>query len=113
MYRARSRAGLSLREAAEKVSRLKLVSSNTLGRLEHLTEPPRSKNQRQAAYIASLAYKIDPREFDLSENDRPPWATDEVIEELRRSTKWYLEEDETAGSRRLYAVGPARLPGIW
>lgn len=113
MYRARSRTGLSLREAAAKVSRLKLVSSNTLGRLEHLSEPPRSKNQRHAAFIASLAYKIDPREFDLSENDRPPWATDEVVEELRRSIEWYSAGSETAGHRHLHSIGEVRLPGIW
>jgi transcriptional regulator with XRE-family HTH domain len=112
MYRARSRAGLSLREAAEKVSRLKLVSSNTLSRLEHMSFPPRSRNQRQAAYIASLAYKIDPSEFGLSENDRPPWATDTVIEELRTSTNWLIGEDITAGQTALYLVDPARLPGI-
>ena len=112
LCRARSRAGLSLREAAEKVSQLQLVSSNTLSRLEHNVFPPVQKRQRQTAYVASLAYKIDPSEFDLSEHDRPPWATDAVVEALRTSTKWLTAEPITAGQPPLLLRLPARLLGI-
>lgn len=110
--RARARAGLSLREAAEKVSQLRLVSSNTLGRLEARPDAPKLKTQRQAAYIAALAYKVWPSDFDLTEDDRPPWATDAVIRELRMSTTWEIDEDITAGQTHLFGLGPARLPGI-
>src|SRR4051794_39219594 len=68
---ARGRAGRTLREAADVVSRVIPVSSTTVRRLEDLTEVPAERRRRNVAFCTLLVYGFDPTSFGLSAEDAP------------------------------------------
>ena len=76
MKRAREGvAGLTLDEATFLVGHWMLTTKSTIARLErHPVVPvgPRTRAQRQLAYVLCLCYEIDPAEFDLGPGDLPP-----------------------------------------
>lgn len=90
LARARSRSGVSLKEAAARVSDLAPVSYSSIMRLESMTEPPADRKRRMVAYLTLIAYGFDPEQFGLSENDIPKWITKEVLADLPISGKgWF------------------------
>ena len=65
--RARERAGLTVREAADLVSQIHETSYRSIARLEELHVPPTGRRQL-LAYLALLAYGYDPDDFGLGDS---------------------------------------------
>lgn len=63
--RARERAGLSLRQATELVSRVLPTSLKSLARLEEQIHAPEDGRRQLTAYVALLAYGFEPDGFGL------------------------------------------------
>jgi hypothetical protein len=101
LSRARKRSGVSLKEAAARISRITRVSYSTLMRLEDLrVEPdrttPKGQERRVLAYLALLVYGIDPHSFGLSERDLPRWMTKEALGLLRPKSACLTGADAAA-----------------
>ncbi len=85
--RARSRSGLSLKEAATRVSQVLPVSYSTLMRLESMPQPPTDLKRRIVAFLTLVAYGYDPQRFDLDPGDLPRWITPDALADLRVTQK--------------------------
>jgi hypothetical protein len=69
-----------------------LTSAGTISRLESMTDVPsgpRQQRNRQVAYVLCRAYRVDPAEFGLSDDDNPPGVTLAPRSEDSPSTIWY------------------------
>jgi hypothetical protein len=67
LRRARDRARLNVRQAAALIDPYVTTSYATLARIERNSEQRPKGRAAQIAYVALLAYGIDPRDFDLDE----------------------------------------------
>lgn len=78
MQRAREDvARLKGKEAAELISPYFFTSGATISRLEAMEEVPspldgKMRARRQLAFVLLRAYRMDPTDFDLSDDDLPP-----------------------------------------
>lgn len=104
--RARTRSGVSLKEAAARVSQFEQVSYTSLMRLERLGSVPSDGRRRIIAYLALVSYGYDPEDFGLSANALPRWMTGEALTGLRMTDAGEAATltDERSGS----SVGRAR-----
>ena len=71
LRRAREASGLTLEEAAKRVSRLVPCSAPTLHRLERLDEAPTEWRRMVLAWLTVVAYGYKPSALDLPENPFP------------------------------------------
>lgn len=85
--RARNRSGMSLKEAAARVSQLLPVSYSTLMRLESMQQPPTDTKRRILAFLTLVAYGYEPQDFGLEPGDLPRWITPDVLSDLRIAKK--------------------------
>lgn len=83
--RARDRAGLNVRQAAELIEPYVAISYSTLARIERKSETRPSGRAAQVAFVALLAYGIDPADFGLDElAECRALNTEAILSELRR-----------------------------
>lgn len=72
MKRAREDyAAWSLAKAVEEISPYVLTSTGTISRLEDLDHVPPDRRRRRLAYVAAVAYGLDPAQFGLGPQDAP------------------------------------------
>lgn len=92
-------AQLTLHQAAELANNFMITSYGSINRLERTTEAPTGRLRRQLAFVLCRAYRVDPAEFGLGEDDIPPGVAipDRSAEVAVTSTKW----DGAIESRRL------------
>lgn len=85
MKRARERSGLGLREVAEVLSQVSMVSYGTVARLERDTATPIDRRRRALAVLCVFAYGFEPAEFGLDPGDLPSLLDPELIRSKLRS----------------------------
>lgn len=87
LRRCRERSGgVSLREAATRVSQFESASRQRLLNLEAMEEAPTDAGRRLVALLAFVVYGYDPEQFGLSWKDLPKRLSKEaVIRGLRPS----------------------------
>lgn len=76
-------ADLTLDEAAERIGHVMLTHGSTICRLETLDEVPTDRRRRALAFVAAIAYGLDPAQFGVGPSDAPP-----TVAEVAASTKW-------------------------
>ena len=88
LKRARERSGITLIDAARRVSSVLPSTPATLNRLEKLAEPPENWERRVRAYLVLLVYGYRPAAFGLTAEETLPelWRVSEreLIKRLRR-----------------------------
>lgn len=108
--RARSRAGLSLKEAASRVSDFIPVSYASIMRLENLGSEPPDAKRRAVAFLTLVAYGYNPAEFGLSRSDVPRWITDEHLAALPLLPTPPVRQQTPPAGRRRTARSASDLP---
>ena len=71
-----------------------LTSAGTVSRLEAMVDVPsgpRQQRNRHLAYVLCHAFRVDPAEFGLDDDDRPPGVTIEPRTMNGSSTIWYRD----------------------
>jgi transcriptional regulator with XRE-family HTH domain len=83
--RARDRAGLNVRQTAELIEPYVAISYSTLARIERNSETRPSGRAAQVAFVALLAYGIDPADFGLDKlAECRALDAEAILSELRR-----------------------------
>jgi hypothetical protein len=71
-----------------------LTSAGAISRLEARLDVPsglRQRRNRHLAYVLCHAYRVDPAEFGLDDDDRPPGVRLEPRRDDGSSTIWYRD----------------------
>jgi len=88
LARARANAGLNLRDVEEMLT--PYVSRATLNRLESRDTAPHRNQDRSRAFLVLIVYGIDPADFGLKPDDRPPATDLRALSKLRSARPGWL-----------------------
>jgi hypothetical protein len=88
LARARANAGLNLRDVEERLT--PYVSRATLNRLEGRETVPQRAQDRGRAFLVLILYAIDPADFGLTPDDRPPATDLRALSKLRSARPGWL-----------------------
>lgn len=88
LARARANAGLNLRDVEHRLA--PYLSRATLNRLEGFEHTPQRRQDRGRAFLALILYGIDPGEFDLGPDDRPPATDLRALSKLRMTRPGWM-----------------------
>jgi len=81
LARARTNAGFNLRDVEERLA--PYISRATLNRLEALETEPVRRQDRSRAFLVLILYGINPADFGLGPDDRPPAMDLRALSRLR------------------------------